>query len=657
MSYKNLKLYTDLSEEKKAEIDTIVGELIDIQVQINEAKARGDTTGVQAASSEASMKVNEIWRVLRPVEYRTAFPTKDAKRAAFKKNTDPFSNVGKTAGNKKYQDKKAAATNAAALRSGPRGTPNGVFASSVSNIEKDITAIMAMDPKITREKAIGMLSEEQQRAIKASGTPTAAANAAALRSGPRGGPGGPPVPPLVGFCPLVNPLNYCYMNASMQLLFRNEDFRQTFVNLSEATINASDILLDPTYTKGHVIAMLICIKRFITSMNDAVVAAGGGNSGPIKIANVGGPLGNDVYTDIINLITTPAEAAKPPGDRSFVLHQQADADEFIKRMFAILFESNIPEVLALRNLFLVKAGKILSTSFPVNAAANSPPNSIQDVIDPAYTLFPFTKYITFPINRVGFNLHTGEPGKVMTSITTNPTIQIKGQTFRVKSAVVHGGDATGGHYVCYHFNDAGQPVLVISDAHINAVAARDQRAALDLINREATVLQYERVGGAGFAEQARAAANQELALIEGEKDEYRAIQARRANLRVQMKPFNNESARIGKNWGKRCSDIFRNINNIGEQLANTTNANTIRTLQEELNALQEQFEVNGCAEMRMALNTIAAQKKPFGNQNAEESLAINAVLTKIKAGMGPPLGGRRKTHKRRQSKKTRKYRR
>jgi hypothetical protein len=441
MDYKTLKLYTELSEEKKAEIDKIVGEIIDLRVQINEAKARGDDTAVKAASSEGNLKLNQIWRILRPVEYRkdNAFPTPDAKKAAFKKDMDPFSNVGKAAGDKKYEEKKAAeakiagpsvgtmatanATNAAALRSGPRGTPNGVFAPSVSNIEKDITTMMAMDPKgITRNIAIGMLSEEQ-RAILASVTPTAAptaaANAAALRSGPRGGPprrggpggpggpprrggpggpggpprrgpggpGGPPPPPpapaIRGVCLLRNGYNVCYMNSVLQVLYTIPELRNFLINLTDAQI-ARAISLCGDFSDDRLRGLLPALRTLFTQMRTSIATNTPMAVHPLRQLGQPVPAEGTVYTRILDAIE-PLQVQFPRGG-------QGDANELIEKLlFQSLFCADIAQ--DLQTLFNLSIRQTYTCKDP---SINPPPRtdslkvisfpvqdvqSIQDAID------------------------------------------------------------------------------------------------------------------------------------------------------------------------------------------------------------------------------------------------------------------------------------
>jgi hypothetical protein len=251
---------------------------------------------------------------------------------------------------------------------------------------------------------------------------------------------------------------------------------------------------------------------------------------PVDMATgVKGPSGHSVYWDIIEIITSEQEKKdRAAGDLQYVpfyvnprdskITKQSDADELIKRVFDILFYSDIPAIVTLRNLFLVRevgqTGKqTLTTTLQINAASTDflPPESFAKALESAKVVFfPFTKYIVFPVNRLGYNPETNKQEKVHTPIQPSPVITKGDQIYKIKSAVVHYGGAGGGHYNCYHFDDAGLPFILVNDHTVNNVEDKD--SAIDAISRGCTVVSYERVdkGTADLKGLASAATDREM---------------------------------------------------------------------------------------------------------------------------------------------------
>ncbi len=499
--------------------------------------------------------------------------------------------------------------------------------------------------------------------------------------------------PLTGFCPLRNPSNYCYMNSSMQLLFNIPEFRETFLTLTEKRIIDSGVRLTPEdRQKQPTINLLLSIKRVMGAMQEYVnkkTAKSQTQLSPVDMATgVKGPSGHSVYWDIIEIITSEQEKKdRSEGFLQYVpfyvnprdpkLTKQSDADELIRRVFDILFYSDIPDIVTLRNLFLLRevgqTGKqTLTTTLQINAASNDPPVSFEKAFESAnVALVPFSKYIVFVVARLKVDPETLKQEKVHTPVQPSPIIRKGDKIYKIKSAVVHYGDEERGHYNCYHFDDAGLPFILVNDHTVNNVEDKD--SAIDAISRGCTVVSYERVdkGTADLKGLASAATDREMGELASVKNEFRRLLQKRSDLKPQLKPFDDQIGAINKVWTKTCSGIFRTINMTQEKILEIQTklglsdealvASYRKTLGEELSleqaklaAAQAEFASENCQELQDRLRNAEARKKVIGNQNAAAALEVNTLQARVLGAINRG-GSRTRKHRRSKKRHTRKH--
>jgi len=79
--------------------------------------------------------------------------------------------------------------------------------------------------------------------------------------------------------------------------------------------------------------------------------------------------------------------------------------------------------------------------------------------------------------------------KILKPIVPNKNIILDNKTFRIRGAIIHGGTASGGHYIYQKYDNNGNPTDCISDA-----ARCQQRSQKDIYENGYTFL-YERVPG------------------------------------------------------------------------------------------------------------------------------------------------------------------
>ena len=329
---------------------------------------------------------------------------------------------------------------------------------------------------------------------------------------------GPRIAGIVGFCPLINVGNSCYMNATMQLLVNIPELFTFFTRLTDAQIADSCVQVTgcTEANKQEVRTALKLMQIFFTNMR-----ASADSGTPLKITDLNGIAGENLYLEILELVGPMFEAGR-----------QADAAMFLQTLFAKLLCSDLFK--EIQKLFTFQTYKKLmcesedlnpqfTTVFPeqmigidlTKAAVTSVQTGIDTALSPfapdpysnmhekcatekyamdtngtlernnkgsleaamglmtsiqdAVTLPDELKYLFLTVGRSV--IVRGASQKNHKQISIDPVIRVNGIQFKIKMAICQLGSDEGGHYIAYNFKPNGEPHMEFDDPRINPVAS------------------------------------------------------------------------------------------------------------------------------------------------------------------------------------------
>jgi hypothetical protein len=367
------------------------------------------------------------------------------------------------------------------------------------------------------------------------------------------------IPRLIGFCGINNPKNWCYLNSSIQFLNDIPELKAGILALTDAQIRDSGKLYIDSARENLVKDTLQILKKVYETIRDNA------GRGPISFSGTMIDRKN-VYQAFIDLVRVAdeeakvlyniREAKKPAAKRRafefpFVYGEQSDADEFIFRILAFVFASNLELAGVVKYLFtyerfeyilcddktLGENGKIdsnnildYSLDIPIEKGYTQEGQpiyvtSIQDAVNfqeapevlvegenmlsvcgkdgkkgkasqkgAKFRIFPFTKYLFIKLKRLtDGQLYYGK-------IDVNKVLTIDGVQFQPRGVVYHRGGIdkrtgkTGGHYIYYHFEN-GDPTIECDDFQVTQII--DKKATMTSLNGNggggARVILYERI--------------------------------------------------------------------------------------------------------------------------------------------------------------------
>jgi hypothetical protein len=366
------------------------------------------------------------------------------------------------------------------------------------------------------------------------------------------------IPRLIEFCGINNPNNWCYLNSSIQFLNDIPELKAGILALTDAQIRDSGKLYIDSARENLVKDTLQILKKVYETIRD--------NAGRGPISFNGTMIdGKNVYQAFINLLGVAdaeakvlyniREAKKPAAKRRafefpFVYGAQSDADEFIFRILAFVFASNLELAGVVKYLFTyerseyflcddktlgengkIDSSNILDYSLDIPIEKGYTPEgqpiyvtSIQDAVNfqeipenfpnmvdacgkdgkkgkvsqkgVKFRMFPFTKYLFLKLKRLtDGQLYYGK-------IDVNKVLTIDGVQFQPRGVVYHKGridkqtGKTSGHYIYYHFEN-GDPTIVCDDSAVSRILDKDKSATMTRLNGDnrggARVILYERI--------------------------------------------------------------------------------------------------------------------------------------------------------------------
>jgi len=168
--------------------------------------------------------------------------------------------------------------------------------------------------------------------------------------------------PLVGYCPINNPSNWCFLNSAIQMLNDIPELKQAILALTNEQIRGSGKL----YTESAPLPLVQNAIQILKTVMDTIENNKDRKAILFSSVQVDLPPKKEVYQAFIDLVrVTDEEAAvlhrqreeaKPlakrrPFEYPFVYGSQSDADEFLFRIFTFVFASNLNSLRHLKILF------------------------------------------------------------------------------------------------------------------------------------------------------------------------------------------------------------------------------------------------------------------------------------------------------------------
>lgn len=412
--------------------------------------------------------------------------------------------------------------------------------------ELDAKGKRIFESPLFKQKMVDYQKSRAAAAIKA--REEAAAKAREVVAGPKPKDVGPEAnevfPSLVGYCPIGNPSNWCYLNASIQMLNDIPELKQSLLALTNEEITASD----KVYTEEQPLALIQKAIKILKTVYDTITK--NANRDPISFSTVevNLPPKTGVYRAFIDLVRVSDEVAadlhrareekKPvaqrrPFDYPFVYGQQSDADEFLFRIFTFLFSSNLSSLRILKYLFTyerfenivcvdktkgengrIESNVILDSSFDINLVKGYTQEgnpiyvtSIQDAIDTAQVPEVLVEgenmleacgdgkgskakasqkglqYRIFPFTKYLFVKVKRLVGDdyYLGKVIVNTKLTINGVNYQPRGVIYHSGSRKGGHYIYYHFEN-GEPSIVCNDSSVYPIPKRNRLSEMSKIN-------------------------------------------------------------------------------------------------------------------------------------------------------------------------------
>ena len=372
--------------------------------------------------------------------------------------------------------------------------------------------------------------------------------------------------PIEGFCPLQNVGNSCYMNASMQVLYSIAELRQFFLNLTDGEIETSCIMKDCQLEKDEVQRFMKLMQIFFTKMQETAESGG-----TLVITNVtDDTIDTNLYKDLLKVLGSRFQPREQVDAGEFITRVMnmlfcSDLLKPIAKKFKLIETSQITCEDERLNPLPPKKEEAFSLEIPITdrnvtsiesglaklqevEPMGSPENQLEICAPEKYVeknngtflrneegklkdkkglatskqitinlvrekQVVSSKYAFITIRRSFFDLTTMTNIKLHKRITPSKTIQIEGQTFKLRNAICQLGGDEGGHYISYSFNDRGTPILEFNDDQILPFKHSDTyfskwkpggpyeppqgdpapAEAGKLIEQTATILLYERI--------------------------------------------------------------------------------------------------------------------------------------------------------------------
>ena len=296
-------------------------------------------------------------------------------------------------------------------------------------------------------------------------------------------------PRLVGYCPLTNVGNSCYMNSAIQLLYSIPQLRDFFNSINIEDINQYNCFIPTpeqinngyeicqTFLRDRNIILLNALKKIFYEMK---------TNHTVNISNI---KGENIYNKLIT-------------NTNLIKFRQEDTTEFMVPLISAL--NCFIETQQISNTFVItQQTKQICSNNEYNLKNTREPlfslplngNNIQELIT-NYTLeeevpasesnlaFCYNKghvysrrqtrflindsltTLIFSIKRFNYDQSTGSRIKLNNKIDTVKQIRINNINFLIQGIIIHSGDASGGHYVYLSFNENGDPHTIISDSSI-----------------------------------------------------------------------------------------------------------------------------------------------------------------------------------------------
>lgn len=359
---------------------------------------------------------------------------------------------------------------------------------------------------------------------------------------------------LEGYCPIINNKNWCFINASIQMIDDIPELQDGFLNVTPEQIANSHAVYTTEQTEESIRTSLTIFSTILKTIHKSKTP------GTIDFTKIPVPDGTPVYKKLIDILTSPEnlkyiqernEAIKqkmPYKSKkvAFEYDKQSDADEFILNIFGRIFDSDLDFLRKAKYLFTLESldtitckdsrtiekGNTLLYSIDLKLVTGfdkakgdfTYAKSIQEAFDTfqakevltpdenkleacatstdkkgealdkssSFKPFSFTKYLLVKTSRLAL----GDYYKGVIAIT-NP-LRVGGVEFQPRGVICHDGSLnpktgeTGGHYTYYHY-EKGEPAVMCSDSFIDALTTPEKKAtAVAAINTDARVVLYER---------------------------------------------------------------------------------------------------------------------------------------------------------------------
>jgi hypothetical protein len=353
-------------------------------------------------------------------------------------------------------------------------------------------------------------------------------------------------PPIEGFCPIRNPNNWCYLNATIQLLNDIPELKEGFISLTPEQIREVEINLITEQSKEKVLQILTLLH----SLFSVIETTNPNTILDLKTKKV--PNGKSIYTEFIDFLLTEREKPLNEARKPFYVYgdhivKQSDADEAFIRILNGIFSANLDFLMKLRYMFtfqevgiincedktIGKNGYLEATGSPFSTTLDLTLHKLNEFGQPTewvsslqqgvnnqqaleiltntenriescgkggktgkvltkgfkFIVFPFTKYLFIKIRRLEED--TYYKGK----IEINKTLIIDGIAFQPRGVIHHSGalikgtGKTSGHYTYYHFEN-GIPTILCNDDKVSKIT--DVNAAWNAVNSGGRAVLYER---------------------------------------------------------------------------------------------------------------------------------------------------------------------
>ena len=321
-------------------------------------------------------------------------------------------------------------------------------------------------------------------------------------------------PRLVGYCPLTNVGNSCYMNSAIQLLYSIPQLKDFLYKTSNEDINRFTGIInhDNDRKKFATCANINESKIILQQLKQLFEMFRANPSGKINIgpANTVGTIYHTLLANTLGLTDINGKSN---------IKEQSDASEFITKIFEASQCFNNTLQLAKTLSYLLKTTrtcnnkegtiKTIYTTY-INYQFNIYGKSIQELINKNLELMPdevdykgcnkkdagtnykFTtkkddielleeidtfifslkRFVTEPIYNSEGNVINFKKSKISNRIVPDKYIQIGNVQFIIQGIIVHSGingGINGGHYVYVVYDNMGEPNIEISDDSIGNI--------------------------------------------------------------------------------------------------------------------------------------------------------------------------------------------